>query len=168
MPLLKSFVGPQNNLTEDEWNLLVKETENLNIIGLRCFVQKAKDRIEGKISAATHFFEWETSSGKKWIPCDAEYPLGVRREHIHFSTVFCPSIILTDFFDNPPKSSKSKSRNFFSSLFGRSNKPSYRKMFRLTQADLDKMNGTKSNIKQIYSESIYKNFMEVHVNTCYS
>ena len=94
LPLLKSFVGSHNCISDEEWQQLLEETSHLNIAGMKSQVQLAKDSIEAKITAVTHFVLVKSPEMPcpQWVACLPDCKGCVKTSFHHFKNIYCPKL----------------------------------------------------------------------------
>ena len=155
-PLLKSFVGPYNTISDDQWSQLVRETEHMTISGLKSHVQSVKDKLEQKISSASHFVFANMPEGPpKWVPCRPHVPGAVKRnDDVHFSNIAKPKIRFKDL--SHQSANLSRDETFYTS---------YRRRMKLTKQEHNKRKGVQDE-EGTYPESMYHEYMKQY--KCYS
>ena len=150
---MRSFVGPNNSLTNEEFDALVKETEALSISGLKTFVQSKKDQLEDKISSAKHFVMVKHPPNPQFIPCLSDVKKSISAKHVHFKNVLPPTIHFKNLSSQQPSN---PTKGPFTS---------YRKRMKLSRQDFNKLSGVKDEEDE-YSEEMYANYMKLH--KCFS
>ena len=149
VPLLKSFVGPSNSVSNAEWDMLASETEKLNTSGMKTYVQNQKDKLQDKIRKAKYFVLVNIpSQGPKFVPCRKKVRGKIKRENIdfHFSKIFRPKIRFKDLSSNQPSSKDMKAKN----------RRNYREQMKLTKEEFKKMRGVKEEENHI--DSMYQEY----------
>ena len=143
-------MGPNNSISNDEFDALAKETESLTISGLKTFVQSTKDKIEDEICSWNHFVMVKDPNGAtpKFLPCLPNVEGALLKKDIHLENVLPPIIRYKDISQQPVNSAKAKD-NF----------TSYRKRMKLSRHDYNKLSGVKDDEGE-YSEEMYKNYVK--------
>ena len=158
LPLLKSFVGNHNSISDEEWQQIFEETSHLNIAGMKSHVQVAKDSIEAKITAATHFvfIKSPAMSCPQWVACLPDCKGSVQTSFHHFSNIYCPKLTYR-FISQKQFAAK-----------GKHHSDSYRNQMRCTREELDVIYGVKSDGEGSFPQSMYDDYIKDHKETCYT
>ena len=154
VPLLKTFVGPKNTLTMEEWDKLAAQTENMSTSAMKTYIQNKKDELQDKISNARYFVLVNIpSEGPKFVPCRKQIKGRVKREEFdfHFSKIYCPQIRFKD-LTNQDCSKNER---------GKGQKKNYRDFMKLNKEDFQKMSGVKVE-DESYPDSMYQEYCRLH------
>ena len=160
-PLLKSFVGSNHCISDEQFESLVEQTKDLSISNLKNHVQIAKDCIEMKVSTATHFVLADMGPGEppKWATCPSGTPGAVeRRADFNFSNTFCPALIYEDMQTGNSSDTKMEKKK---------KKKGHRERLRLTSEESRKYTGVGSD-EGSYPDSMYQEFIKMHSESCFS
>ena len=148
-PIMKSMVGSNNSVTEQEWSLLVNETKQLTISGLRDHIKSAKEKVQEELINAKFWIQYETAQGLKWTPCPPHWKGAIERDVINLSNTYEPKI---RYLDLTVKAINSKK------LLDKSAKKNWAERMRVSDEELKILSGVKSN--ESYTQAQYEAFMK--------
>ena len=146
---MKSMVGSNNCMTEQEWGLLVKETKQLTISGLRDHIQSSKEKVQEEVKSAEFWIQYETVKGLKWTPCPPNWEGARKRDVINLSNTYEPKLRYKDLTVESINSKK------FANLSG---KKKWAEKMRVSDEELKSLSGVKSD--ESYSTAQYEAFIK--------
>ena len=124
-------------------------------------VQLARDSIEAKITAATHFVLVKSPemSCPQWVACVPTCKGSVQGSLHHFSNIYCPKLTYRYISQKPTEASKHKEHS-----------DSYRNQMRLTRGELDRINGVKSESEGegSFPPALYEDYIKLHQDSCFT
>ena len=149
-PLVQSFVGSNNCVTESEWSSLVEETKHLTISGLKDHICFAKEKVEEEVKHAEYWIQYETAEGLRWTPCPPDWKGAEKRCIINLSNTYKPKLRYKDLTNGSDieKSTKKKS-----------GKKNWTEKMRLSDEELKALSGIKST-NESYSTAQYETYMK--------
>ena len=148
-PIMKSMVGSNNSVTEEEWRLLVNETKQLTISGLRDHIKSAKEKVQEEVINAKFWIQYETAQGLKWTPCPPDWKGAIKRDVINLSNTYEPKI---RYLDLTVKAINSKK------LLKKPEKKNWAQRMRVSDEELKLLSGVKSD--ESYTPTQYEAFMK--------